>query len=155
MLLLAGCSKPVEKTANDSPGARLESAAVTAGLVADSSGSIAGAWSRGTDRLCVMGSGAADTRIGALVDYGDGQSCAASGIVRRSGSRLDIRFGDCRIRASFDGERIVFPAEVPEECDSVCGGRASFAALAVDRASESLSEAATLRDSAGRSLCGG
>ncbi|WP_267380736.1 MULTISPECIES: hypothetical protein [unclassified Sphingomonas] len=154
-LLLAGCAKPAAPAASDSPGARLEAAAVSAGLVADPAGSIAGSWARGTDRLCVMGSGATATRVGALVDYGEGQSCAASGTLRRSGSRLDMVFGDCRIRAIFDGERIVLPPEVPPECDAVCGGRASLAAMAVDRVSASLAEAATLHDGAGRALCGG
>ena len=153
VLAIAACSRPAERPTSDSPGGRLEAAALAAGLVADPAGSIGGSWARGTDRLCVMGSGAGQTRVGALVDYGDGQTCAAKGTLRRSGSRLDFTFGECRIRALFDGERIVFPPEVPQECDAICGGRASLAALEVERVSEALAEAGTLRDPAGHLLC--
>ena len=155
LLLLAGCSRHDAATGSaDTPGGRLEAAALAQKLVPDPDAPIVGAWSRDTDRVCVVpGHGGGDQRIGALVDYGEGQGCAASGTVRRSGGRLDIRFGECRLSAMFDGTRIIFPAEVPAACDELCIGRASLAALAVDRQSESVSEAATLRTPGGRSLC--
>ena len=113
--MLAGCSQPNPATvAADSPGGKLESAALAHGLVPDPTASIIGAWARDTDRVCVVpGRAGGDLAIGALVDYGEGQGCAASGIVKRSGGRLDIRFGACRMTATFDGDRIVFPPEVP------------------------------------------
>ena len=157
LLLLAGCSRPDPATVDAaSPGGKLESAALAHGLVPDPTASIIGAWARDTDRVCVVpGRAGGDLAIGALVNYGEGQGCAASGIVKRSGGRLDIRFGACRMTAAFDGDRIVFPPEVPAACDQLCIGRASLAALAVDRQSESVSEAATLRTPGGRSLCPG
>jgi hypothetical protein len=89
-----------------------------------------------------------------VIDYGEGQGCSASGTVRRSGDRLRLVFGDCRVEARFDGERISFPAEVPEACEALCTGRASLAALAVEQLSTSESEAATLRGRDGKLLCG-
>ncbi|WP_254602839.1 hypothetical protein [Sphingomonas bacterium] len=157
VLLLVGCSRHDAAVGNtDTPGGRLEAAALARGLVPDPGSSILGAWARDTDRLCIVpGQPGGNERIGALVDYGEGQGCAASGTVVRTGGQLDIRFDACRMTAIFDGERIIFPPEVPGACDRSCVGRASFAALAVDRQSGSVSEAATLRTPSGRSLCAG
>ena len=157
LLLVAGCSQPDPTTRNaGSPGDKLEASATARGLVPDPSASIVGAWARDTDRVCVVPGGAdREMLIGALVDYGEGQGCAATGTVTRSGGHLNIRFGACRMTATFDGARIVFPAEVPATCDQLCIGRASLAALAVDRQSDSVSEAATLKTPGGRSLCAG
>lgn len=152
MLSLGACGQAAPPP-DDSPGGRLEAAAVARGLVADPAVlSITGSWARESDRLCILESGS-ETRIGALIDYGDGQGCAASGTVRRSGTVLKVAFGTCRFAARFDGTRILFPAELPAACDAVCTGRASLAALAVERLSDSASEAATLRTPAGRILC--
>ena len=153
-LLLAGCDggRPVAQPAT--PGARLEASAVAAGLVVDPrSASEIGSWSRDGDRVCVVPADNDDERIGALVDYGDGQGCAASGTAERHGERLDVIFGSCRFAARFDGTRIVFPAELPGACDTLCTGRASLAALAMTRISGSASEARTLRSPGGRLLC--
>jgi len=156
LLLLAGCDRESGTAASNSPGARLEAAAVREGLVADPArATLAGSWARDTDRVCVVGPEGGEQRIGALVDYGEGQACSASGSVRRSGERLRIVLGHaCRFDARFDGERIVFPAEVPQECETLCSGRASLAALEAERLSDSTSEAATLRGRDGRPLCG-
>ncbi|WP_174280687.1 hypothetical protein, partial [Sphingomonas bacterium] len=129
--------------------------AVARGLVADPARAVlAGLWANDTDRLCIVPTGDA-LRLGASVDYGEGQGCAASGTVERHGDRLRVRFGDCRFDAGFDGERISFPAELPDACARTCTGRASLTALTVERLSESVSEAATLRASDGRNLCAG
>ena len=123
------------------------------GLVVDPAKvGLAGSWASETDRLCVVPAGSM-MRLGASVDYGPEQSCAAAGTVRQRGEKLDVRFGDCRFEASFDGERIVFPAELPSACGRFCVGRASLASLAVARLSESVSEAATLRGAKGQRLC--
>ena len=151
MFLLAACGRSAVPDA--SPGGRLEAAAVARGLVADPArAGLAGLWANDTDRLCVVPAGST-MRIGASVDYGEGQACAASGTVERQGGRLRIRFGDCRFDARFDGERISFPAELPAACARACTGRASLAALTAERLSESVSEAETLRGTNGRSLC--
>ena len=151
LLVLSGCDR--EPAPPPSAGARLERAAVAAGLVADPAlASIAGIWARDTDRMCIVPAGT-ETRVGVVIDYGEGQTCAASGAVERRGGTLKLRLGECRFDARFDGERIAFPAELPLACAAVCTGRATLAAVEVERLSGSVSEAATLRSPRGRSLC--
>ncbi|GAA0665246.1 hypothetical protein FHT00_000951 [Sphingomonas insulae] len=152
-LLLAACGTQPQP-AQDTPGAKLEAAAVQAGLVIDpATASLVGSWALDTDRLCVLPAERDTFRIGALIDYGEGQGCAASGSARRRGDRVAVTFGACRFDATFDGDRIVFPAELPAACDRFCTGRASLAALTVTHLSTATSEAETLRTPSGRALC--
>ena len=155
-LLLAGCGERAAEVA-DSPGARLEQAAIAEGLVVNASAMpLAGAWGRDTDRACVAGAEGQAQRIGVRIDYGEGQGCSAAGSVRRSGARLAVDLGGgCRFDAALEGEEMRFPAELPQACEAACRGRASLAAMAVDRLSASASEATSLRGSDGASLCGG
>jgi hypothetical protein len=152
-LMLGGCGREPATVAADSAGARLEAAAERAGIVPDANAPLQGSWARDTDRICVVGT-ERTSRIGVSVDYGEDQGCAASGTVERSGDALKLAFGACKFEARFDGDRIVFPVEVPEACESLCTGRASLAAFTVDRLSESRSEASTLRSTKGKLLCG-
>ncbi|BCA61637.1 hypothetical protein HMP09_0871 [Sphingomonas sp. HMP9] len=152
-LALGGCGTKPSNAVADSAGARLEAAAQTAGIVPDPNAPLQGSWARDTDRVCVVGTGKT-SRIGVSVEYGEDQACAASGTVEWSGNALKLAFGACTFDARFDGDRIVFPADVPEACEALCTGRASLAAVTVDRLSESRSEAATLRSSGGKLLCG-
>ena len=160
LLLLAACSRgaaPVDnKTAKAATG--LEAAAIQAGVIPDPNDTdITGLYARDTDRVCVVPSASA-YRIGVFVDYGDQQSCGGSGTATRVGENLHVEIDGaegCGFDARFDGDRIVFPARVPDGCHSICARRASLAALDVDRLSESVSEASTLRDGKGRLLCGG
>lgn len=150
-LLLTGCHRAA--ATDDTPGGKLEAAAIARGLVVDpAKAGLIGSWASDTDRLCVVPTASA-LRLGTSVDYGENQSCAASGTVERKKDKLAVTFGDCRFEASFDGERIVFPAELPAACERFCTGRASLSALAVERLSESVSEAATLRSAGGQMLC--
>ncbi len=151
-LVLGGCGREPSQTVADSAGARLEAAAETAGIVPDPNAPLQGSWARDTDRVCVVGT-EKTAWIGVSVDYGEDQGCAASGTVERSGDALKLAFGACKFDAKFDGDRIVFPADIPQACESLCSGRASLAAVTVDRISESRSEASTLRSSAGKLLC--
>ncbi|MFS0770924.1 hypothetical protein [Sphingomonas sp. 1P08PE] len=159
-LLLAGCgggagNDTVPAAESGSAGARLEEAAVAQGLVPDPAATtLAGAWARDTDRACIVDGAGGVQRIGILSDYGDGQDCSGAGVLERRGERLRITIGECRIDARFDGERIIFPGEVGSACAALCRGRASLAAFAVERQSDSASEAATLRGRDGRRLCG-
>jgi hypothetical protein len=154
LLLLAGCHSAQPGT-GATAGDQLEAAAVASGLVIDpATRSLTGSWARDTDRACIVPA-RDNSRIGVVIDYGEGQNCAGRGTVRRAGDGLDIRLGDCRIRAAFDGDRITFPGSVPQACERLCTGRASLAALTVDRLSDSASEAAMLRAADGRLLCGG
>jgi hypothetical protein len=152
-LLLTGCGGAEQTATNTTAGARLEAAATRAGLIADPAASLQGSWARDTDRVCVVDSGNGTSRIGATVDYGEDQTCTASGTVSRSGERLRVAFGGCRFEARFDGDRIRFPADLPTACEALCTGRASLAALTVERLSGSRSEAAVLRSPRGRLLC--
>jgi hypothetical protein len=152
-LLLAGCGSPPPPP-QDTPGTRLERAALRAGLVGDPArAGLAGSWAADTDRLCIVPAGRDSFRIGALIDYGEGQGCAAAGTARRHGETVAVAFGPCRFDAHFDGERIVFPAAMPAECDRYCTGRASLDSLTVARLSGALAEAATLRTPSGKRLC--
>lgn len=156
MLALAACSKPAQQQAgpSTSPGADLERAAVAAGVVPDPQDSdITGLYARDTDRVCIVPA-SVGYRIGAFVDYGENQTCSGSGTVTRVGDRLHVELGtDCSFEAKFDGDRITFPPQVPDTCQKLCGGRASFAALEPERLSDAVSEASTMRDAKGRLLC--
>lgn len=155
-LLLTGCGQADQPEAGVSAGAKLEAAAVEAGLISDPErASVNGYWARETDRMCIVPGEGGRERLGVLIDYGEGSGCVGSGSVRRSGRRLDVELGGCRIDARFDGERISFPAEIEQDCERLCRGNATLAALSVARVSESSAEAATLRTPSGRMLCAG
>lgn len=154
LLMLAGCDGRNAPTADLDGGAKLEAAAVAAGLVPDPErASLVGSWARDTDRICVVPNGAGAARIGVLIDYGDGNGCAGSGSVTRSGDKLELAIGGCRLNARFDGERIIFPPSVDAACERLCRGNATLAALSVEQVSQSAAEAATLRTPSGRPLC--
>ncbi|WP_439538976.1 hypothetical protein [Sphingomonas sp.] len=158
-LLLAACSGSGPQPGASPTPPSLESAAIERGLVRDPKASdVTGLYARDTDRLCVVPDGTA-YRVGAFVDYGDKVSCTGRGTAARSGSTLAIEFkgrnGEtCSFDAKFDGDRITFPANVPDACAKLCGPRASFAALEVERLSESAAEAEALRSAEGVRLCG-
>jgi hypothetical protein len=156
LLLLAAsaCHRKAEAPNNATAGAALEQAAERTGLIIDSAKvDLVGAWARDTDRVCVVRTSDTSYRVGALIDYGAGQECAARGTATRTGDTVDVRFGACRFRARLDGDRLAFPASLPAECDSLCSGRASLAALDVDHLSTSQSEASTLRAPDRTPLC--
>lgn len=133
----------------------LETAAILRGLVRDPADrDIVGLYARDTDRVCIVRRDGR-YRIGATVDYGDGQGCSAAGDVMRSGAMLRIRLGDdCRFDARFDGDRISFPARLPTGCARACVNRATMEALDAERLSESVAEAATMRSANGSTPCG-
>ncbi len=150
-VLLGGCERA--PPADDTPGGRLEATAVARGLVADPArAGLAGIWGSDTDRICIVPAGE-ELKLGVSVDYGERQSCGASGAVTQRGDRLDIRLGGCRFAARFDGERITFPAAIPPACSRHCRGRASLSAVAVERQSDAVSEAQLMRGPWGRPLC--
>jgi hypothetical protein len=154
--LLAGCSGGGE-SGNATTPPDLETAAIERGVVTDPKDtSIAGLYARDTDRICIVPEGGA-ARIGVFVDYGDKITCSGSGKVTRAGETLHVELGGddrCSFQARFEGDRIVFPGTVPAGCDALCDHRASFAAVEVERLSESAAEAGALRDAKGKLLCG-
>lgn len=157
VLLAALASCPRQAPQVRSTGAPdLETAAILRGLVRDPADrDIAGLYARDTDRVCIVPRDGG-YRIGATVDYGEGQGCSAAGDVSRSGDSLRVRLGrDCRFDAAFDGDRITFPAVLPEPCASACLRSGTLAALDAERLSESVAEAATMRTADGSTPCAG
>lgn len=155
-LLLAGCAKSSTPQPKASPTTDLESAAISAGVIPDpNSTDISGLFARDTDRVCIVPA-ALDFRIGVFVDYGDQQNCSGSGRVTRVGETLHVALDGadgCAFNARFEGDRIVFPGQLPKSCAKLCSQRASLAALDVRRLSDSVAEATTLRNSRGKLLC--
>lgn len=160
LLVLAACSRgsaPTEnKTAKQATG--LEAAAIQAGVIPDPNDTdITGLYARDTDRVCIV-PGASAYRVGVYVAYDERENCGGSGTATRSGENVRVQMDGaegCGFDARFEGDRLVFPARVPDACQTICSHRASLAALDVDRLSESVSEASTLRDGKGRLLCAG
>lgn len=153
LVALAGCDRPPSAAPPLSAGPALEQAARARGLVADPAASAPGGlYASATDRLCLVAQGR-EYRIGALVDYGDGQSCLARGTARGR-DRIEARFDGCRLTASLEGDRISFPAVLPAGCERLCRGRASLAALSADRLSPSEAEARSAAAPDGAPLCG-
>lgn len=157
MLILAACSGGDSGQSAAPPD--LETAAIERGLVRDpSEREVVGLYARDTDRLCVVKQ-SDGYRVGAFVDYGEGLGCTGRGRATRSGDRLTVKLdvdggGKCEFDAKFDGDRITFPANLPEGCAGLCQRNASLAALDVERLSESAAEAKSLRTPDGNRPCG-
>jgi hypothetical protein len=158
LVLLAACSRGAAPTENKSAKAAtgLEAAAIQAGVIPDPNDTdITGLYARDTDRVCIVPAANA-YRIGVYVAYDERENCGGSGTATRSGENVHVEMDGaegCGFDARFEGDRLVFPARVPDGCQKICVHRASMAALDVDRLSESVSEASTLRDGKGRLLC--
>lgn len=157
-LLLLSCSHTSAPPSGAANTADLESAAIRAGVIDDpASVDLTGLYARDTDRLCIVPQGTA-FRIGVSIDFGDQLECNGAGTVTRSGGSLHVSFpgaSGCEFDARFEGDRILFPGALPDACQSLCSRRASLAGLTVDRLSDSRSEAAAMRDAAGRRSCAG
>ena len=156
-VLLVGCGQPRAPTAGETAGAALERVAVARGIVADPAKlDPVGLYGSESDWVCVVPSGDG-YRVGAAVDYGEGQGCFATGTARkpsRARETLDVGFGDaCRVSVRVEADRVTFPATLPAGCDRFCTGRASLAALAADRISASATEAASAVTGSGAKLC--
>ena len=157
-LLLAGCGEgagpatpPPTASAVAVP---LEQAAIAAGLVPDPGADPTGVYAREGDRVCVVPA-ATGWRIGAVTEIDRANRCAAAGTLARDGARLALDFGaGCAFDARFEGDRIVFPAELPRDCARACTGRASLSALDVPMLSDAPAEARVMSDPRGRRLCG-
>lgn len=156
VLLLAACSGDPAAEEAMGAGAALERAARAGGMVSDPARTVpTGVYGSGEDKVCLVPQGNERFRIGASVDLGEQQRCAARGSARGR-DKLDVHLGDgCEFVASFDGDTIAFPAVLPGACDTMCEGRATLAALGAARLSESVSEATRVMGSDGKPLCGG
>ena len=154
--LLAACQRPAPQPQPAATASSLEAAAIAAGVI-DDPGTIdpTGLYARDRDKICVVPSATA-FRIGFTLDYGDGYACSGSGEATRAGEVLHVELTSapgCGFDATFDGERIALPGKLPDACRKACSGRASLVGLSAGRLSDSLSEAAALRDGRGRVLC--
>ncbi|MCP4619895.1 MAG: hypothetical protein GY844_26095 [Bradyrhizobium sp.] len=157
-LFLAACSGGTKQTDKAQPPQDLERAAIERGLVRNPADTdIAGLYARDTDRICIVPDEQLGYRIGAFVDYGDRITCSGSGRASRVGEALHIELGEdgsCSFDARYDGDKITFPGALPDGCNRYCAKRASYAGLEVTRLSESAAEAAAMRDTNGKRLCG-
>ncbi|MDR6787951.1 hypothetical protein J2Y58_001303 [Sphingomonas sp. BE138] len=151
LVLLAACGQPADPVDDAAAGRALEAAARNVGIVADAADA-AGVYAAGEDRACLTGA-APRYRIGVSVDYGGGQRCLAHGEARGKRNLTVDLGGGCRFTATRDGDRMSFPAQTPVACATVCQGRATLDALALDRLSEAAGEAARLRGADGKLLC--
>ena len=154
-LALAACdraSAPVPTPTG--AGARLEQAAIGAGIIADPATlDPVGAYASDSDRICITRAEGDGYRIGASVDYGGQQGCRAQGSAMGR-ETLEIDFGDdCRTTATVDGERITLAPTVPPACARRCTGRATLAALTAPRLSGTVTEARAMRGSDDKPLC--
>lgn len=153
-MLLAGCQREAPPPPPP-PGAGgdLERAALAAGLIADpATADPTGVFQRGGDLVCLLPGDEAHV-IGVSVDYGEGQRCVARGTARGRTS-LAVDLGDgCRFDATLDADRLALPATLPAACDRACSGRATLAAVAVERLSAAGPEAARTRGADGALLC--
>lgn len=160
LLALAACSGGQPQAAQNAAQPQdLESAAIERGLIRDPRDTdIAGLYARDTDRICIVRDDSG-YRIGAFVDYGDKITCSGSGKVTRVGDKLHVQLGKdtdaCSFDARFEGDKVIFPGNVPDGCAKLCARRASYAGLEVARLSESEAEAQAMRDAQGKMLCGG
>jgi hypothetical protein len=156
LLGLAACGGPAPAPSSGT-AVDLENAAILRGLVRDPRHvSIAGAYARGPDRLCIVPAAAAH-RIGIVIDYGEGNGCRATGSVQRDGEGLALTLGadgGCRFTAHYDGDHLALPGSLPKACAQLCTGRAALAGAQFARLGESVPEAQAMRDAEGHALCG-
>lgn len=155
-VLLGGCGRSAEPVPENA-GAALEAAAVARGIVADPARfDPVGLYGSDSDRLCVAHAGDG-YRVGAAVDYGEGQGCFATGVSQVAAGApgtLDVRFGEaCRLTLRIEGERATLPPTLPAGCDRFCTGRASLASLTADRISRSAAEAGSAVAAGGARMC--
>lgn len=156
LLTLAACHGSQPTPQATSTPTSLEAAAIEAGIVADPANTDpTGLYTRDRDRICIVPSATA-FRIGIDVDYGDTYYCSGRGAATRAGETLHVELANapgCNFDARFEGDRILLPGRLPDACQKACSPRASLTGLAVERMSDSPSEAGALRDRRGRMLC--
>lgn len=159
---LAGCSEQsgeVPRIDDDNP---LEAAARDANLVVDPAetpptGLYELVHSSGTDAICVVPASGDRYRFGLIASFGSTLMCEGRGDARHSGNTLTLDFdeAECSFAASYDGQSLVLPGQVPEGCSRLCGPRASMSGVSVSRVDWEESGARRLRSrSDGAPLCG-
>jgi hypothetical protein len=140
LLVLSGCRAPDAEAPTD-PEHPLEVAARQANVVADAgatppTGRFERVHAAGRDSLCITGRDR-DHRFSMVASFGTTLTCEGKGSLSHSGEQLRLSFDghNCAIDASYDGDRVSLAGVVPESCSALCGPRASFSGVAVDRVS--------------------
>ncbi|QNE33341.1 hypothetical protein F1C10_05020 [Sphingomonas sp. NBWT7] len=143
--MLSGCGRGAEQAERRSAaGAALETRAIASGIIADPADlDPVGAYATETDRICIVPQ-AGSYRVGASIDYGEGQNCVARGTASGQATITFDLGDDCRFDARYDGTRIVFPATLPGTCARRCVGRTTMAALSAARLSGAVAEARSM-----------
>lgn len=161
-LALAGCGGAAEKSATIDDANPLEAAARDANLVVDPgetppTGLYELVHSSGTDAVCVVPASGDRYRFGLIASFGSTLNCEGKGDARHSGNVLTLDFdgAECRFSASYDGQSLTLPGQVPEGCSRLCGPRASMSGVSVSRVYWDEGGARRLRSrSDGTPLCG-
>jgi hypothetical protein len=164
LLLAAGCGTQVAPAGNQAQSAGKSAqeppstqAPAPPSSPAELTGLYEGARTAQTDQLCMIG-GRDQARFGAVVWGSAMHSCLGAGQAVRQGDRLTFTMsGDsaCQIVATVSGDRISFPASVPEGCAYYCGARAGFAGASFTRKGSTEVDALKATDLVGDPLCGG
>ena len=107
-------------------------------------------------RLCITG-GSAETRRFALATlWPDREACGGAGEVELAGQALQLKMdGDepCEIIAQMQNLTLVFPQELPEDCNYYCSPNASLAGLRLGKVGDTQEAALTATDLVGDPLC--
>jgi len=169
-LLLVACDRndAGRAVAPAEPANPLEAAAREANLVADAASDPTGLYERqhaaGVDGVCLVRAGADPTqmRFGMIARFGPTLHCQGRGEAVHQGASIRFNFAaaDCTFEARYDGNSVQLPGRVPAGCAALCGPRASFSGVAVERTGWTARDALRLRahaasgDAAGAALCG-
>lgn len=164
-ILLCACQQAAQQDVsapvqNGQAPSGLERAAIESGVIADAGRiSPVGLYQRrheaGRDLLCVVADGPNKFRIGAEVEFGEGQTCKGRGTARRAGDKLILRFprAQCTIVATYEGDRVALPGVVDVHCADLCQNRASMEGVAFPRLAYDEKAALAARDRGGDGLC--
>lgn len=163
LLLLSACEAPPVAPEEQATVVQsgLERAAIESGVIADPvSISPVGLFQRrheaGIDKLCVRPGTGRQFRFGVEAVFGAGEHCRGTGLARRAGDKLILRFlgaPQCIVVAQYDGDRVAMPGVVDLNCARLCGGRGSLEGVSLPRLSSDAASALAARDRTDGALC--
>lgn len=174
VLMLAGCgsaghgtSQPTSAapTSQSGPASGLDALAEATGALPDAATTVpTGRYGRrvggDVERFCLVPE--ADRpdqyRFGAEMRLGARQACVGHGTAHMTSAGLVLDFagaaaGDCRVTATYEGDRIVMPGHLDPQCSALCTGRGSFAGVTFPRIDRDVGAARAMTRHNGRPLC--
>ncbi|WP_336970627.1 hypothetical protein [Sphingobium aromaticiconvertens] len=169
-LTLAACQQQaatpnasINADASAAPASALEQAARDSGLVADVARvSPVGLYQQrheaGRNSLCVLPGTDGRYRFGVEAVFGAEESCRGTGIARRAGDKLILRFSgrsQCTIVVQYEGDRVAMPGVVDVACAKLCDANGSFEGVSFPRIAADEQAAKTVRDRNENALCEG